>query len=327
MAIIEDALDRTRQLVQRETEMSSENSKKRKREVLQRSESRKRPKTRASIAQEAARKAEYLRKFKAVSEEVSSRSLALIRIQHHHFNSPAPASFFRANLPEPAGKSVYEPHEYFYLTITSKLAAGATGDTHAATIELLSTNGESYTLDKVVVKLAFERDQRKRMRHEFEVYEHLKSSGVAGIPHIFGLLEDVESDTLALVMNNVGTCLWDRRPDKEKAAFPVTKSERDAFAEVLKGIHDAGVRHRDIRAENLVVSDEGAVSVINFDRADMQASERSRQRELQHLLSLFDGDYSTVGDLPSYGTRGRRYSFVSNSDNSENGSDNESNEP
>ncbi|GLB43209.1 hypothetical protein LshimejAT787_1301100 [Lyophyllum shimeji] len=300
MSIIEDVLDRTRQLVQFDMETESRQPKKRKREV-QASDTRKRPKTRASVAREATQQMEQRKNFKIVSEEVANRPLALLRIQEHPFNSPAPASFLPAGLPRAARKAVYTSHEYIYLTLTSKIGGGATGDVHAAAIELYA-DGTAYSLSDVVVKLAFEAGQRKRMRHEFEVYEHLKSSGVTGIPHVFGLFQDVEGDTLALVMSNVGTSLWDRRPDKEDIEFFASKAERIAFARVLESIHDAGVRHRDIRAENLLVDDSGVVSIVDFDQAVLNASERSREAELKHLLSLLDGDFSTIGALPSFGT-------------------------
>ena len=56
-------------------------------------------------------------------------------------------------------------------------------------------------------------------------------------------------------------------------------------------IHEAGVRHYDIRPENLMMDDEGHASIIDFDMAKIKAGKRSRQREFAHLCSLLDGDY------------------------------------
>ena len=56
-------------------------------------------------------------------------------------------------------------------------------------------------------------------------------------------------------------------------------------------IHEAGVRHYDIRPENLMMDDEGRTSIIDFDMAKIKAGKRSRQREFAHLCSLLDGDY------------------------------------
>ena len=56
-------------------------------------------------------------------------------------------------------------------------------------------------------------------------------------------------------------------------------------------IHEAGVRHYDIRPENLMMDDEGRASIIDFDMAKIKAGKRSRQREFAHLCALLDGDY------------------------------------
>lgn len=56
-------------------------------------------------------------------------------------------------------------------------------------------------------------------------------------------------------------------------------------------IHEAGVRHYDIRPENLMMDDEGHASIIDFDIAKVKAGKRSRQREFAHLCSLLNGKY------------------------------------
>lgn len=67
----------------------------------------------------------------------------------------------------------------------------------------------------------------------------------------------------------------------------------------MRSIHKAGVRHNDIRAFNLLVKDDGEVTIIDFDRATLGASRGARQRERRHLATFFeDGDYNSYG-LPS----------------------------
>lgn len=60
---------------------------------------------------------------------------------------------------------------------------------------------------------------------------------------------------------------------------------------VLGEIHKAGVRHRDLRPENMTIDNEGNVSIIDFDRADMNVGEEAQERERQHMLELFTGDF------------------------------------
>ncbi|KAF5386093.1 hypothetical protein D9615_002183 [Tricholomella constricta] len=310
VAIIEDVLDRTRQLVQSETDAKPRNSsRKRKREEPLPSEGYKRPKTRARLALEAAHAVEHQEKLAVVAKAIAERPLAVLRIHDRHFNSPVPASLLRVDRQAPTDDFVFEPREYFHLTIKSKLGAGATGDVHSATLEFQASTGETVLFSEAVVKLAFDSEQRGRMRNEFEVYEHLNSSGVTGIPTIFGLFKDVESDALALVMNNVGTSIWMRRPDKDCAGLAVSESERTAFAKIMESVHAAGVRHRDIRPDNLVISNDGIASIIDFDRAIINASEGSRKREFEHLVQLLGGESFTIEfGLPSFGTP--RYSPI-----------------
>ncbi|KAG6828353.1 hypothetical protein H0H92_008241 [Tricholoma furcatifolium] len=204
-------------------------SKKRKREMQLEQTIIKRPRTRAAVAEETERRHKHARTFQAVSEEIKSRNLALLRIHnsHLHLNSFSSSSFLRAGTKPPPGLGDYQPHQYFCLHLTSKLEEGASGDAHNATIEFLASNGEVLSLSNVVVKIAFEKEQQDRLTHEFHVYEHMVSANVKFIPHVFGLFEDHKSKTMALIMTNVGTCILDRL-DKSKgwqSPWPLPPSE------------------------------------------------------------------------------------------------------
>ena len=56
-------------------------------------------------------------------------------------------------------------------------------------------------------------------------------------------------------------------------------------------IHSAGIRHYDIRPENLMMDDKGRTTIIDFDLAKVGAGKRSREREFAHLCSLLGGEY------------------------------------
>ncbi|KAG6907647.1 hypothetical protein DXG01_008097 [Tephrocybe rancida] len=294
LSIITDALDRMLQLVSHEAETEPANLRKRKFDTADSSadfsRTSKRRRTRAGVAQVESQRRIYQSNFKRLCDASSDRPLLLLRIQHHCFNSPAPASFLRVDRSEATPQSTYNSSQYFCAVITYTIASGACGDAHKATIELEASDGETLSFSDAVVKLCFGPNERKRMRHEYTVYKHLISSGVKGVPHVFGLFEDVESDAMALLMTDVGTSLVGRAPDQKNPDCPVTPTERDAFIEVLKSIHTAGVRHRDLRVENLVLSEEGLPFIIDFDRAVMGASERSRHLEVDYLCALLDGD-------------------------------------
>jgi len=165
-----------------------------------------------------------------IRREVRNRDIALLLIHYDGYNSPTPSSFLRIGqalteqvedsyLP-PDLRESYGPDGYVILTLTSRIARGGTGVAHGATLELWSEGKLRH--EDTVVKLAFSHTQCQRLRREFSFYEHLARSGVKGIPAIFGLFEDVESGTLALVMSHVGTCLWVLRSQEyQKASLSV----------------------------------------------------------------------------------------------------------
>ena len=73
----------------------------------------------------------------------------------------------------------------------------------------------------------------------------------------------------------------------------------NAFMKSLRSIHRAGVRHNDIRPENLLVKGDGKVTIIDFDRATLGASRGARRRERNHLGSLFTHHFYEPGTYPS----------------------------
>lgn len=104
-------------------------------------------------------------------------------------------------------KSRYSLNECISLVLTSRIGSGSTGTVHGATLEVRPNVGPPITRD-VVVKLSFTPEQHERMRSEYCIYQHL--AGIPGILHVFGLFEDIEGGTLALVMEHGGCSLEDR---------------------------------------------------------------------------------------------------------------------
>ena len=79
--------------------------------------------------------------------------------------------------------------------------------------------------------------------------------------------------------------------------------DRDTFLAVLMAIHLAGVHHGDLRYENLLINDSGKVTIIDLDRATLNASESAREEEYRKLCSLLETkvDDSTHEDLDPEG--------------------------
>jgi hypothetical protein len=154
----------------------------------------------------------------------------LIHLRYGVYNSPAPASFLRAGKSHFSESRKFTPHQYISLLVESEIAAGATGVVHNGRIEVPTASDDVDNL-RVAVKFAFKPRQQQKLRHEFSIYEHLATSGIEGIPTVFGLFEDTESDTLALIMTHVGVCILDRASDVMNVT--VTDSERSVSSLIL----------------------------------------------------------------------------------------------
>ena len=114
------------------------------------------------------------------------------------------------------------------------LGDGATGVVHPASLEIqvkLDT-GTISTLkrDDLVIKLAFEEEQKTRIQHEFAVYTHLAKKKVTGVVTVHGLFNDPDSGTLVLLMDNGGQNLREREKERTGEIFleqvSTTKAER-----------------------------------------------------------------------------------------------------
>ena len=140
-------------------------------------------------------------------------------------NSPSPAAFLRQGRGIAPGvpcsdsdllkskmelrAQEYQAHEYFELLLASDFSSGATGQVHRATIRLTLPDGRLIS-SSAVVKVAFHDLQRERLRHEYVVYKHLADNGVKSVASVFGLFEDVDDGSSALIMSDAGTSLYER---------------------------------------------------------------------------------------------------------------------
>ncbi|KAG5651125.1 hypothetical protein H0H81_009777 [Sphagnurus paluster] len=294
LAIIQDVIDRTEDEFKAQ---ESHKSRKRRQPVTALPLS-KRPRTRATVSKQKHENRVRHENLEAVKEQVHGRPLALIEIRYGVYNSPAPASFLRL---DQRHKARYNSQEYISIVISSRIEAGATAVAHDADLKLLASDGKVRSTN-VVVKLAFEPEQTERLRHEFEIFEHLHSRGVVdGIPFIYGIFKDTESEAHALVMSHVGTSLWTLSWQKNRSTFNLRVSEtaKSAYLRTLGAIHEAGVRHRDIRPENLTLIDEDGAAIIDFDMAELNPSDGAKRREMRHMTNLLNGSYLPPNEVPS----------------------------
>lgn len=235
--------------------------------------------------------------------DIRSRHLLLVSLQYGVYSSLNPTTFFRPghrpNISGSRRRVAYTATEYIHIRLTSLITRGGTGTVHEGRLEAHCKDG-LVTRD-IVAKLAFGSDQKQRMLHEATIYEHLTKSRVSCIPTCYGIFEEPHDDgPSVLVTSHEG--YWLQHWNREYPDIGVPKIWRSKFLQAMKGIHDAGVCHRDIRPENLVVNASGDVCIIDFDRADLTSSIGARKREYEHLQDLLEGNYTPPGYFPSRST-------------------------
>ncbi|KAF8997943.1 hypothetical protein BDZ89DRAFT_1171107 [Hymenopellis radicata] len=220
-----------------------------------------------------------------------------VYLQYGYYNSPTPQVLLAPDHPR---SKMYKAATCLPIILTSKLGRGATGKAYTA---VLGPGYDNLPCSCLVVKLADTKESLKSLRHEYDVYCHLQSSGVHGIPYVFGYYQDSTRGLGALVLHDVGNPLGRRMDSNKRIKF--SSPERSSLKRILKAIHSKGVLHRDLRSWNMMCNQHGEVSIIDFDRASLKASKEEFSKELARLTRFLDGEFvdeeAVIGshDIPS----------------------------
>ena len=136
----------------------------------------------------------------------SHGDVVLVYHRYGVYDSPFPATFIRCARPffprTTHHPSRPEDSERLAIVLTSEIGQGATGVVHHGT---LVPSGEIWDdaipMMDIVVKLAFDIEQRKDLKREYKIYRRLKLKGIhRGITTVLGLFDDSEDGARALVM-------------------------------------------------------------------------------------------------------------------------------
>lgn len=154
------------------------------------------------------------------------------------------------------------------------LASGGMGEIYEA-VEV--ARGERVVVKLLRPELAWQRDYRDRMRVEGETIALLSH------PHIVaGRGHGVTADELPYVAMErlYGTTL--REELRSRGAFPVGEAVHHTrqLLSALRAVHEAGLVHRDVKPDNVMVCDRGGggtrVKLLDFGIAKVKISSRAR---------------------------------------------------
>jgi hypothetical protein len=146
-----------------------------------------------------------------------NRDVLFLYLRYSIYNSRYPSTFLRSApaitkgqkllaVLSPQAISSCRDEDFLVIILTSEIGAGATGVAYGGMLIVESSDG-CISLD-VVVKLAFDSVQRDALKHEYEVYQLLRSKDVRGITAVLGFFDDFEGHgPSALVMLNAGVPL------------------------------------------------------------------------------------------------------------------------
>jgi len=135
-------------------------------------------------------------------------------LQYGIYDSPRPSTFLRSApaitedrpLLSPKDITSYRAKDSLTVILLSEIGHGATGVVHRGVLNADDSDGS--TMLDVVVKLAFDREQRAALRDEYKTYQFLRSEGVVkGIATVLGFFDDSERGPSALVMRYAGVSL------------------------------------------------------------------------------------------------------------------------
>jgi len=150
-----------------------------------------------------------------------NRDVLFLSLQYDMYDSPTPAAFLRSAaaitedrrnsaLLYPRDIANYRAEDCHSVTLVSEIGRGATGVVHRGMLDVESSCG--FMTLGVVVKLAFDKEQRVALKNEYEIYRLLRSKRIVnGIATVLGLFDDFEGGPSALVMLDAGESLGPER--------------------------------------------------------------------------------------------------------------------
>jgi hypothetical protein len=178
-----------------------------------------------------------MRTSQALLAHAAKQTRLYLRLNYNIYDSPHPASFRRLPdkceiAPDPA-KAAQTPalppggetmltsmsESCIHITAGSEMHPGSTGIVHIGTMAVDMPGPKV----EVAIKIAFSRDEKKTLANEHQIYLHLHSRHVQGIPSILGLFADGadKEGPHVLLMSYAGISLSSMRDASNSAKYVV----------------------------------------------------------------------------------------------------------
>ncbi|AKU98984.1 Serine/threonine protein kinase [Labilithrix luteola] len=163
--------------------------------------------------------------------------------------------------------------------IDSRISRGGVGTVYAATHR---KNGSRVAIKILHPQFSRDNDTRSRFMQEGYAANQVNHAGVVRI-----LDDDVTEEGYAyLVMELLEGELLEARRIRKGGTLPLREvyEVADQLLDVLAAAHDKGIVHRDIKPDNLFVTNEGRLKVLDFGFAQMKRGVRTEQTATGYLL-------------------------------------------
>ncbi len=163
--------------------------------------------------------------------------------------------------------------------IDARLARGGVGTVFAATHK---NNGNRVAIKLLHPEFSRDEDTRSRFLQEGYAANQVNHPGVVRI-----LDDDTTDDGVAfLVMELLEGELLERRRQRLGGRLPTREVYEiaDQLLDVLAAAHEKGIVHRDIKPDNLFLTMEGRLKVLDFGFAQMKTGVRKEQTATGFLL-------------------------------------------
>lgn len=164
--------------------------------------------------------------------------------------------------------------------IDARIARGGVGTVYAATHR---NNGMTVAIKVLHPEFSRDADTRSRFLQEGYAANQVNHPGVVRI-----LDDDVTEEGLAfLVMELLEGELLEKRRIRKGGRLPLAEVYEiaDQLLDVIAAAHDKGIVHRDIKPDNLFLTGQGRLKVLDFGFAQMRAAGfRTEQTATGYLL-------------------------------------------